>query len=355
MSNIKLLDCTLRDGGYVNNWNFGRENIDYIMRKLYESEVDIVEAGFIRDEEYSEDRTVYGSMSQVQERAKALTIQNRKTKLAVMAEIAHPIPLHKIESAQKNDVDIVRVIVWKSKHTEDGRKVDALAESYKYCEGIIKKGYKLCVQPNRTDQYQDDEFRAMLKMFCELSPMAIYVVDSWGTMYSKQVMHYMDIADAVLPGDISLGFHGHNNMMQAFGTAERIVERGYDRTIFLDASIYGIGRGAGNLNLELIARYLNTMCGCSYQTDPMYEIYDACVKELKKQEPWGSSMPFFLSAAYDVNPNYASYFEKNFSTMQMRQLFQVMPRKDAVLYTGALAEMYSRKILGKPAALHKAP
>lgn len=344
MKNISILDCTLRDGGYVNDWRFGETVIEDILHKLCRTNVDILEAGFLRNEAFDPNRAVFHSMEQVQKLSRKLKRNKNKTKLAVMAEIAHPIPLDMIEPAKTNDIDIIRVIVWKSKHI-DGKTVDALQDSYEYCRGIVEKGYQLCIQPNRTDQYSDIEFENMVKMFRELFPMAIYVVDSWGTMYSSQVLHYMDIADGLLERDISIGFHGHNNMMQAFGTAEKIVERGYNRNIILDASVYGIGRGAGNLNLELITKYLNKTHDCHYQIEPMLEIYDDYLKDLRKKHVWGSSMPFSVSAAYGANPNYASYFAHALSAVQMKKVFQSMTMDDKVLYTAELAQRYQREIV----------
>lgn len=346
MKNISILDCTLRDGGYVNNWKFGENVIDDILHKLYKTNVDILELGFIRNEEYSPERVVFSSMKQVQKLIEKMGKKNKKTMLAVMAEIAHPIPLEMIGDSKENDIDIVRVIVWKSKHI-NGKVVDALQDSYEYCKGIVEKGYKLCVQPNRTDQYSDDEFEHMIHMFCDLSPMAIYVVDSWGTMYSGQVIHYMDMADKILPQEISLGFHGHNNMMQAFSTTEKIIERKYQRNIVIDASVYGIGRGAGNLNLELIAKYLNEIYGCSYNIDPMLEIYDRYLKEMRQKNGWGSDMPFVVSAAYGANPNYASYFKAQLSSIQMQEAFRKMTAEDIVLYTNELAHKYQSEVIGK--------
>lgn len=344
MNNISILDCTLRDGGYVNDWRFGETAIESILHKLCKTNVDILEIGFLRNEQYDSNRVVFNSMQQVQELGNKLEWNKDKIKLAVMAEIAHPIPLDMIESSKTNDIDIIRVIVWKSKHI-NGKVVDALKDSYKYCKEIVKKGYKLCIQPNRTDQYSDTEFEDMVKMFRELSPMAIYVVDSWGTMYSNQVLHYMDIADGLLERDISIGFHGHNNMMQVFSTAEKIVERGYDRNIILDASVYGIGRGAGNLNLELITKYLNEVHGCHYHIDPMLEIYDDFLMEIKKNHMWGSNMSFTVSAAFGANPNYAAYYDNKLSVMQIKKVFQNMTADDRVLYTDELAQKYQREMV----------
>lgn len=344
MGTIKLLDCTLRDGGYVNNWEFGNSVICEILDKMIQTNVDIVEAGFIRNTQYDDNKAVFPNVLLVDEIMHKNRIKKNHAEFAVMAEIAHPIPLENIENASETNVDVIRVIVWKSKHEADGKVVDALHESYDYCKGIVEKGYKLYVQPNRTDQYTDEEFKSMLKLFVDLNPYAIYVVDSWGTMYSDDVLHYMELADNMLPDTISIGFHGHNNLMQAFSTAEKIVEKGFDRNIILDASIAGIGRGAGNLNLELIAGYLNKKRGSGYNLKPMYEIYDLYIKDLKKKFLWGSTLPFMLSAYRNANPNYAAFFTDKLTLQEMERAYSSMQGDDIVLYTDKLAEKYEKFI-----------
>lgn len=346
MGRVKLLDCTLRDGGYVNGWRFGFDEINDVLEKMFATGVDIVEAGFIRDVVYDKDVAVFPSLSILDDILISKKINKNISELAVMAEISQPIPLDNIVVADKTNVDIIRVIVWKSKRDEKGNVVDTLQESFEYCKGIVEKGYKLCVQPNRTDQYSDEEFKNMLRLFAQLNPYAIYVVDSWGTMYSSKVLHYMEMADEILDKNISIGFHGHNNMMQAFSTAERIVERNFNRDIIIDASILGIGRGAGNLNLELIARYLNDECGKEYHLDAMYEVYDKYIKLLEQKYQWGSSFPYFISAKNNANPNYAAYFTDKMSLSQMQSLYNQMERDDAVMYTDTLAKKYADTILG---------
>ena len=347
MGRVKLLDCTLRDGGYVNGWKFGFDEIRDVLHKILDTRVDIVEAGFIRDVVYDKDVAVFPSLNILDDIVMSKKINKNISELAVMAEISQPIPLENIAFAEETNVDIIRVIVWKNRRDEDGKLLDTLQESFEYCKGIVEKGYKLCVQPNRTDQYMDEEYVNMLKLFAQLNPYAIYVVDSWGTMYSSKVLHYMEIADKVLNKDIAIGFHGHNNMMQAFSTAEKIIERNFDRDVIIDASISGIGRGAGNLNLELIARYLNEECGKEYCLDMMYEVYDRYIKLLEKQYKWGSSFPYFISAMNNVNPNYAAYFSEKLTLSQMQTTYSQMEKDDAVMYTDVLAKKYIERILGE--------
>ena len=162
MNEIKLLDCTLRDGGYINDWRFGQDAISDMTRKLEATHVDVLELGFLKDEPYQEYRTVFNSMDQV----KALIGEKKPgVAYAVMCEVVNPLPLSMLAPADQDSADIIRVIVWKTKHDKDGNVVDALQEGFAYCKGIVEKGYKLCVQPARVDQYSDEEFIAMVQQF----------------------------------------------------------------------------------------------------------------------------------------------------------------------------------------------
>lgn len=336
---IKLLDCTLRDGGYINNWEFGYDAIKDMIEGLETTNVDILELGFLKDELYDHNRTVFNSMEQI----KAL-IPKKKNAIdyAAMIEVVNPIPLEMLSEKNDKSVDIIRVIVWKTKHNEKGEIVDALQEGYDYCKGIVEKGYKLCVQPARVDQYTDEEFKSMLLRFQELNPMAIYVVDSWGTQNTKQIMHYVDIAHKTLKKDIAIGYHGHNNLMQAFGTACIFSDNPVERDLIIDASVYGIGRGAGNLNLELFAKYLNdAKCG-QYDIEPMIEIYEKYIKKIYSEHKWGFSIPYFLTAQFNCNPNYGEYYDtkKQLSSTKIQAILEKLSDEDKVLFSIEKAEHY---------------
>lgn len=344
MHTIKLLDCTLRDGGYVNNWNFGKENIPQIIHSLENSKVNILEIGFLKNETYYKDRTVFNSMKQVKE-----IIPKKQNGLlyAVMAEVVNPLPLEMLDPADEESADIIRVIVWKTKHDPNGKSTDALQAGYDYCKGIIEKGYKLCVQPARVDQYSDEEFKSMLHKFSALNPMAIYIVDSWGTMQAEQILHYIHIADKILPTSISIGYHGHDNMMQAFSTAKEILKLNLKRNIIIDASIYGIGRGAGNLHTEIIAEYMNRYIKSNYNINYMIDIFDQCLKQIYSKIPWGYSMGLFLAGKYNCNPNYALYFENSakLSSSRIRKIFESMSEYDRTMYSEKTAKKYLQSII----------
>ncbi len=336
MNKIKLLDCTLRDGGYINDWRFGKDAIQDMTKKLADTGVDILELGFLKDEPYQPDRTVFNSMEQVK---KLIGKKKPGVNYAVMCEVVNPLPLEMLAPADQDSADIIRVIVWKTKRDQNGRVMDALKEGFEYCRGIVEKGYKLCVQPARVDQYSDSEFTAMIHQFAQLNPMALYVVDSWGTQNAEELLHYMHLADQAMPQEIILGYHGHNNMMQALSVAQAMIKEKFARDIMIDASVYGIGRGAGNLNLEIIAKYMNEHCGKNYEIAPMIDVYDRYVSPIYEQEKWGYSVPYYLTAKYNCNPNYARFYagDMEMRNQDMEDLLQHMDEEERVMYSESLA------------------
>lgn len=329
MKNIKLLDCTLRDGGYINNWVFGKTAINDIKNKLEQSNVDIIELGFLRDDAPNADRTVFNSIDTV----KKLIGQKQAGKLyAVMAEVSNPFPLEKLAPYDENSPEIIRVIVWKR----------MLQEGFEYCKGIVEKGYKLCVQPARVSQYSDEEFVDMIKKFNELNPMAIYVVDSWGTMYKEELLHYLKLADENLKDGISVGYHGHNNLMQAMDVAQAFCEFDLKRDLIIDASIYGIGRGAGNLNTEIFAKWANGQLAKTYDLKPLISIYDKYIKYIYNNcGKWGFSIPYFITAKYNANPNFAGYLEnKGLPGEIIEKCIATIPPAERIIFKPEIADKY---------------
>lgn len=321
IKDIKLLDCTLRDGGYVNNWCFGKDAILDIKNKLDEANIDIIELGFLKNEQYLENRTVFNNIEQLK---KIIGIKKNNTLYAVMTEVVNPLPLEKISYFDDACPDIIRVIVWKS----------MLQEGFEYCRGIAEKGYKLCVQPARVSQYSDQEFLDMLKLFSKLDPFAIYIVDSWGTLYKNDFLHYLKLADNSLKSSVAIGYHGHNNLMQAFELASSFVEQNINRNIIIDTSVFGIGRGAGNLNSEIFAKWMNERKLKHYDCNSFIYIYDKYISEIYKKEKWGFSIPYFITAKYNCNPNYGSYYQKKgFTGIEIEKFISRLSSRDRIIFS----------------------
>ena len=309
-NNVKILDCTLRDGGYVNDWQFGDDNAKEISRLISQSGVDYFEVGFIKLCDYVKDKIQFGEMSQI-----ANLFKPTKQKLSLIVEVGYGYPVSAFPEHSEDTVDLVRVIMWKR----------MLKEGLEYCRQLKQKGYEVSVQATRTEQYSLEEFADVCKMFSEINPDALYIVDTFGLLTKEKLLEYATVADQNLASGIRLGYHAHNNMQQAFSNAVAFMEHPWKHSIMLDASVFGMGRGAGNLCLELLLQYMNDTKGCSYKTDVLYQIMDKYLKSYYEKSPWGYSMPYQLSAINGRNPSYVGFMQsKGLTIEQMAKVFRLM-------------------------------
>lgn len=314
MNNIQVLDCTLRDGGYVNEWAFGDEKAQQIARLITQTGVDYFEVGFIKLCDYVKNIIQFNHMEQVTKLFKPT-----KQKLSMIVEVGYGYPVTSFPERSEDTVDLVRVIMWKR----------MLKEGLEYCKELKRRGYEVGVQATRTEQYSKEEFAALIDMFNEVNPKAIYIVDTFGLLTKDHLFDYARIADEHLADGIRLGYHAHNNMQQAFSNAQAMCEANWKHDIMLDASVLGMGRGAGNLCLELLMKYLNESRGCNYSIDYLYEVADKYLMKFYQESPWGYSMPYFLSAKNGRNPSYVHYMErKGLSIQQIAKVYSLMRERN---------------------------
>lgn len=308
MSKISILDCTLRDGGYVNNWTYGKETIAGVTRGLEEAGVDIFELGFLRNEPKDEDRTVFATIEDVNNLIK---VKKPNTLYTAMVEAFNPYNLENLTPYVDGGVDIIRVCIWK-------RLID---EHLAYAKQIIDKGYTINIQPSRVEQYSKDEFVELINRCNDLHPYAFYIVDTWGTQSSKQICEYAELAEKYLDKDIRIGYHGHNNKMQALACAQSFLSMGMTHDLCIDSSVRGMGRGAGNLCTEIIMDYLNEVYGAHYDCDKVVDVYNKYIRQFYEKEPWGYSLYYYMSARYGVNPNFPTYFRDMGYSEEMFEAF----------------------------------
>lgn len=328
MRKINLLDCTLRDGGYINNWNFGYGVIRAILQKLCMSSVEYVECGYLSEKKGGDENyTQYKSFDAIR---KVLPKMNGKQHFAVMIDYGQCDIEHIPEATE--DAPIIRVCFHKK--DADG--------ALTFCSQLMEKGYTVFVQPMASLNYTDVEFVEIIRRVNEMNPACFYIVDSFGVIEIEDFQRILFLAEHNLKSDIILGYHAHNNLQQAYGNAKYMVEQNLTHDIMLDASVYGMGRGAGNLNMELFASYLNKNYDKSYNIDAFLEIMDLYLKPIFAEHYWGYSLPFYLSAQYNCHPNYAGYFaDKNtLSNKSMRQLLASLPDDVKIRYSAEEAEKY---------------
>ncbi len=300
---IKLLDCTLRDGGYVNNWEFGKENINWIVQKLQSSKIDIIELGYIRDyESYNEDRTVFPDVVSCNNVLKNI-IHN--TLYSAMIDFGH-CSIENVIDKKDSFIDILRVTFRKNN----------IKEAIEYCKKLKDKGYMIFLQPVSVTSYSDMDMLLLIQQINELKPIALSIVDSYGLMHEEKVIRYFHLMDNNLLPEIGIAYHSHNNFQLAYSNSIKFLSIPCNRDLYVDASLYGMGKNAGNCNIELIAMYLNQFYNKSYDLNELLDIIDIQILKLTQKYCWGYQLPLYVSAMNNCHPNYVHYLiEKNMLTI----------------------------------------
>lgn len=332
MGKISVLDCTLRDGGYCNQWRFGGDNIKKIIESLVDANIDIVECGFLTQKiEYDKDITRFLTVEDIYDNIPG----NKNGKLFVCMVNYGEFNAADLPICGERTVDGIRVAF----HKKD--RMQAL----EFCKAIKEKGYKVFVQPMVSLGYTDNEFIDLIDMVNEFDPYAFYIVDSFGVMKRKDLIRLFYMVEHNLKANISIGYHSHNNMQLAYANAQALVDIRTNRNMIIDSSIFGMGRGAGNLNTELFVEYLNDNVGTAYELKPILTVIDEILDSFYQQNYWGYSLPNYLSAKYNAHPNYAGYLDakKTLTVENMDEIFAMMDLDKRSVYDKAYIEdLYGR-------------
>ena len=321
MRNLQILDCTLRDGGYCNEWNFGFENIQRIITCLQDANIDIVECGFLQDKgEYNSSKTIFTNLNQLEHFLP--DDRNGKT-YVVMVNFGH-FNIENLPNCEDTVIDGIRFAF----HKKD--RYDAL----EICKKVKEKGYQVYVQPMVSMSYTDSEFLELVHLSNNIDPYAFYIVDSFGVMKKKDLIRLFYLIDHNLLSNVKLGYHSHNNMQLAYSNAQALLHAESTRDIIIDSSIFGMGRGAGNLNTELFIEYCNNNYIDKFNINPLLIVIDEILNKFYKQKPWGYSLPNYLSAKHNLHPNYAIYLnDKNtLSVEDFDEVFSMIPANKKMNY-----------------------
>lgn len=329
MKKIQVLDCTLRDGGYCNDCHFEYKNIRKITAGLLEANIDIIECGFLTNQyEFDKDVTRFSQIEQIV----PIIPKDRRGKLFVALMDYGKYEVDTLPECDGTSIDGIRVAF----HKKD------CIEAIKLCKKIKDKGYKVFVQDMVSLSYSDEEYIDLIHRINEIEPYAFYIVDSFGQMKKKDLIRLLYIVEHNLKETIKIGFHSHNNMQLAYSNAQSLVDFHTKRELIIDSSIYGMGRGAGNLNTELFVEYLNDNAEgeYAYELKPLLTIIDEILNGFYQKNYWGYSLPNYLSAVHGAHPNYAGYLDdkKTLTVEDMNDVFDMMDPIRKVSYDKNYAE-----------------
>ena len=321
MNKIKILDCTLRDGGYCNDWQFGEKNIRFVIRGLVDANVDIIELGYVSSKvPTNKDTTKYSTIDDVN---KMIPDDKLGKKYVVMINYGE-FDIQNIPERTAKGIDGIRVCF----HKKD--KKNALV----YSKQLKNKGYEVFIQDMLTIDYSDEELSEIIKQVNDINPYAFYIVDSFGMIKSRDLLRLFFMLEHSLNKNIAIGFHSHNNMQLAYSNAVLLIQTLSNRNIIIDSSVYGMGRGAGNLNTELIIEYLNENLGAEYNLVPLLSVIDKVLNPIFEKHFWGYSLPNYISAKNNAHPNYAKYLDekKTLTVEDIEKIFMKMQDEKKVSY-----------------------
>lgn len=332
---VELVDVTLRDGGIVVNFDFGMERMQKIKATLETSGIEFIEVGYIDERKGSpEGRTCFDSEVSIE---KTLLTSGKKHGVTYLAMIDYgTYDVSKLQPRTQSGIDGIRLAF----HKENWE------QSIEWGKTILAKGYELYIQPMVSMRYTDEEYIQLIQV-CNrelASARAFYVVDSFGQMDNLDLQHKMEIADQFVSMDMMIGFHAHNNRQMAFSNALTFLNYNSRHNLMLDASIMGMGKGAGNLCTELIE---STMIreGKSYNSNVVYEAISDYFAKQQKLTPWGYNLDYYLSSLYCCTPSYIKIFTKDtrVTTDMLVDLLKHMPDEKRAACDRTFAEEYLKE------------
>ena len=313
MGDIKLLDCTLRDGGYVNDWNFGHNNLVSIFERLVDANVDFIEVGFLDERRpFDMDRSIMPDTDCVE---KIYGNLDKKNSVVVGMIDYGTCSLEHIKPCKDSYLDAIRVIF--KKHLRE----DAMA----FCAELKKLGYKVFAQLVSVTSYEDDEMMDLIRLANEVKPYAVSMVDTYGLMHQNNLKHYFDLLDEHLLPEIGMGYHAHNNFQMGYANCITMMSQKTERMLLVDGTIYGMGKSAGNAPIELIAMYMNENLGKNYHISQFLEAIDSNIMDFYTPATWGYNMFFYLAASNDCHPSYVSYLMEK-KTLSVKSINEILGR-----------------------------
>lgn len=329
--NIQIMDCTLRDGGYVNNWSFGRDTITKIVHSLAASNIEYIECGYLSEKKATDpEHSVFSAIDEAQRHIPEASGSSYALMLNCGEYDADHIPEYK-----NGAVSILRVAFHK----------EQLEQAKELSVRLIKKGYRVFFQPMVTMGYSDLELLKLIDWANENMPEALYIVDSFGTMSGSDLLRMFYLIDNNLDSRVKVGFHSHNNMQLSFSNAQKLISVSTKRSVIIDSSVFGMGRGAGNLCTELITRYINENIEDKYDLLPVLEIMDEHIMPVYIKHPWGYSAPYYIAAINNCHPNYATFLvnKQTLCIRDINNIIKSIPEKCKHHFDDRLAnELYTR-------------
>ncbi len=304
---IKVLDCTIRDGGLINNHYFTDEFVRGIYELLSKSGIDYMELGYRNSKELFP-TTDYGAWKYCDDKKiREITAGiESDLKLSIMVD-AHRVKEQEFVPVDESPVDMIRVATYV-------KDVDKAIELINKCHNL---GYETTANIMAISTEIEFDLVEALKQLGETAVDVVYVVDSFGALYCEQIEYLVKLYQKYLPGK-EVGVHCHNNQQLAYGnTIEGII---HDAN-YVDGSLYGIGRGAGNCPLELLVGFLKNP---KFKLTHILKAIQDYMLPLRDEIEWGYMIPYVITSILNEHPRSAIAMRKTEDKDKYAEFYEEM-------------------------------
>ncbi len=328
---ITLLDCTLRDGGHLNEGVFGEQMIRRTISNLVKADIDIIEIGFLMEDAYDMDTARFQT---IEDAKKVLPKDKGNSHFSLMADY---INLDNLEDCD-GTIEYIRLSFKR-------QRLDWALETVRK---LKEKGYKCFLNPVNCNVYSDEEYIEVIRRVNEAAPYGFSIVDTFGVLRKRDLSRLYHIVENNLNEDICIGVHLHENMGLAFLLAQHFIEiHNPKRKINIDGSLLGMGRSPGNLCLEQLMDYMNEQYDCHYELEPALDIISDYIQPLKEDKKWGYTIPYYLSAKYGLHRTYAEYLMEKWKldTKDIMRILSKVERKEAEYFNEEYIEQLYREYI----------
>ena len=288
---IKVLDCTIRDGGLINNHQFSDELVKAVYETCVAAGVDYLELGY-KGAKRLYPPTEHGKWKHCDEDVLRSIVGENKTnvKLCVMADADRCDYKTDILPKDKSVIDVIRVACY----------IHQIPIAVDMIKDAHDKGYETTLNLMALSTVQEDELRTALDVAAKTPVDVLYVVDSYGSLYAEQVDKLVRLFRKAMEGTgKEIGIHTHNNQQLGYANTIAAIIAGANR---LDATINGLGRGAGNCQMELLLGFLKNP---KFKLRPVLECIQKHFVPLSKQIEWGYNLQYMISGLLNQHPREA--------------------------------------------------
>lgn len=294
---IRVVDATIRDGGLCNNFRFDDKFIKDLYQANVKAGVDYMEFGYKASKEiFNEDD--FGKWKFCNDSDIRKIVGDNKTglKIAVMADVGRTDFQKDIIPKKDSPIDLIRIATY----------INTIPAAVEMIEDCAKKGYETTINIMAVSKANTDDVKTALDILGQSHVNAFYIVDSYGALYPEQSRKlanlYCEYADKY---GKSVGIHAHNNQQLAFANTIEAMTQGVS---YLDATVDGMGRGAGNCALELLLGFLKNP---KYKVAPILKIIEEHTEKLKAEGvKWGYDIPYMLTGQLNTHPRPAISYVK---------------------------------------------